>query len=59
MKEETGYSRDEYDIDIVDATDNSSINDDVYDSANESWSSYDNLPWEDFQNNEDGACSEK
>ena len=58
MEEDTGYSKDEYDIDTVDATDNSSINDDDYNSANESWSSYDNLPSEDFQNNEDDTCSE-
>src|SRR3954470_10296437 len=56
MEEETGYSR--VDIDTVDATDNSSINDEDYDSANESWSSYDNLPSEDFENNENSACSE-
>ncbi|KAE8768187.1 hypothetical protein D1007_60380 [Hordeum vulgare] len=58
MEEYTGYSKDEYDIDTGDATDNSSINDDDYNSANESWSSYDNLPSEDFQNNEDDTCSE-
>ncbi|KAE8786190.1 hypothetical protein D1007_39974 [Hordeum vulgare] len=58
MEEDTGYSKDEYDIDTVDATDNSSINDDDYNSANESWSSYNNLPSEDFQNNEDDTCSE-
>ena len=56
MEEETGYSR--VDIDTVDANDNSSINDEDYDSANESWSSYDNLPSEDFQDNENGAYSE-
>lgn len=38
MEEDTGYSKDEYDIDTDDATDNSSINDDDYNSANESWS---------------------
>ena len=27
-------------------------------SDNESWSSYDNLPEEDFQKKEEGACSE-
>ena len=56
MEEETGYSR--VDIDTINATDNSSINDEDYNGTNESWSSYDNLPSEDFQNNEDGACSE-
>ncbi|KAE8814471.1 hypothetical protein D1007_08546 [Hordeum vulgare] len=58
MEEYTGYLKDEYDIDTGDATDNSSINDDDYNSANESWSSYDNLPSEDFQNNEYDTCSE-
>ncbi|KAI5009215.1 hypothetical protein ZWY2020_010263 [Hordeum vulgare] len=56
--EYTGYLKDEYDIDTGDANDNSSINDDDYNSANESWSSYDNLPSEDFQNNEGDPCSE-
>jgi hypothetical protein len=38
--------------------DNDSTGEDDYKSDGESWSSYDNLPEEDFQNKENGACSD-
>ena len=44
--------------DSVDRTNDNDSKDDDDGSDNESWSSYDNLPEEDFQKNEEGACSE-
>ena len=44
--------------DSVDRTNGNEVKNDDDSSDNESWSSYDNLPEEDFQNKEEGACSE-
>ena len=58
MEEETGYTCDQYGDDDVSRTYKDCSNQDDYSSDNESWSSYNNFPNEDFQKNEDGACSE-
>ena len=47
-----------YGSDSVDHTNEDASKNDDDSSDNESWSSYDNLPEEDFQKKEDGACSE-
>ena len=44
--------------DSVDRTNGNESKNDDDSSDNESWSSYDNLLEEDFQKNEEGACSE-
>ncbi|KAM3197683.1 hypothetical protein ACQJBY_073010 [Aegilops geniculata] len=58
MEEETGYTCDQYGDDDVSRTYKDCSNQDDYSSDNKSWSSYNNFPNEDFQKNEDGACSE-
>ena len=62
MDKETGFTdlfldTSEWDgSDSVDRTNGNDSKDDDGGSDNESWSSYDNLPKEDFQKNEDDAC---
>ena len=64
MDKETGFTdlfldTSEWDgSDSVDRTNGNDSKDDDDGSDNESWSSYDNLPEEDFQKKEEGACSE-
>lgn len=55
MEEETGYAGDEYGNDNGSSIENVCSNEDKYSSKNESWSSYENLPVEDFEINEDGG----
>ena len=47
-----------YGSDSVDRTNGNESKNDDDSSDNESWSSYDNLPEENFQKKEEGACSE-
>lgn len=49
---------DEYGSDNATHINNDCTDEDDFSSDNESWSSYDNLPTEDFQKNEDDECSE-
>ena len=64
MDKETGFTNlfletSEWDgSDSVDRTNGNESKNDDDSSDNESWSSYDNLPEEDFQKKEEGACSE-
>ncbi|XP_044330645.1 putative uncharacterized protein DDB_G0287265 [Triticum aestivum] len=58
MDEESAFGRDENGTDKVTKTDNDNLNEDDDSSDNDSVSSYDILPPEDFDNNEHGANSE-
>ena len=48
----------EYSSDNANRINSNCTNEDDFSSDNESWSSYDNLPTEDFKKNEDDECSE-
>jgi hypothetical protein len=64
MEKETGFTdafletSEWYGSDRVDHMNEDGSKNDDDSSDNESWSSYENLPEEDFQKKEDGACSE-
>nr|XP_040256403.1 atherin-like [Aegilops tauschii subsp. strangulata] len=58
MEKESVFGRDENDTDNVTKTDNENLNEDDDSSDNDSVSSYDILPPDDFHNNEHGANSE-
>nr|XP_020155217.2 protein FAR1-RELATED SEQUENCE 5-like [Aegilops tauschii subsp. strangulata] len=58
MEKESAFGRDENDTDKVTKTDNENLNEDDESSDNDSVSSYDILPPDDFHNNEHGANSE-
>ena len=58
MDEESAFGRGENATDKVTKTDNDNLNEDDDSSDNDSVSSYDILPPEDFDNNEHGANSE-
>jgi len=58
MDEESAFGRDENGTDKVTKTNNDNLNEDDDSSDNDSVSSYDILPPEDFDNNEHGANSE-
>ena len=52
MEQETGYPDDEF------GSGNGSISENGYNNEDESWSSYENLPADDFQINEGSAGSQ-
>ena len=58
MDEESAFGRDENGTDKVTKTNNDNLNEDDDSSDNDSVSSYDILPPEDFDNNEHGANSD-
>ena len=58
MDEESAFGRDENGTDKVTKTNNDNLNEDDDSSDNDSVSSYDILPPEDFDNNKHGANSE-